>query len=346
MSLTIVVGGQFGSEGKGKVSAHIVLQEQVDVCVRCGGPNSGHSVLLDTKEKLVLRQLPVGVVRKETRLLIPAGAVVNPAILYDEIQRFGLGPDRVGVDRNALIMDEYDAVEERRREMNERISSTQSGTGAAVARRVMRGDRVKLAGNKNSEENWLRPFITNVVDECSTVIKNDGHVLIEGSQGFGLSLYHSDFYPKATSRDTSAAGALSEVGLSPLDVTDIVCVLRTFPIRVAGTQAGPLRNEISWAQVTQESKSPEDIEEYTSVTRLPRRVGRFDWLQVEKAIATNRPTKIAVMGVDYLNHGDRGKTKWADLSVKSMDFLTRIGSTFGPLGYIGTGPRLCDMINC
>ena len=66
-------------------------------------------------------------------------------------------------------------------------------------------------------------------------------VLVEGTQGSGLSVYHSTFYPKATSRDTNAAGFISEVGLSPRLVSEIVLVFRTFPIRVAGVQAGPLR---------------------------------------------------------------------------------------------------------
>ena len=77
-------------------------------------------------------------------------------------------------------------------------------------------------------------------------------IIIEGTQGFGLSLLHSKYYPFVTSRDTTAAAFVSEAGLSPLDVDDIVLVLRAFPIRVGGN-SGPLPNEIDWDTVTSES---------------------------------------------------------------------------------------------
>ena len=69
MSVWVVVGGQYGSEGKGKVSAIITLQEQIDICIRCGGPNSGHSFQKPDGELVLLRQLPTGFVRPQTRLL-------------------------------------------------------------------------------------------------------------------------------------------------------------------------------------------------------------------------------------------------------------------------------------
>src|SRR5229473_1674998 len=98
MSLWVVVGGQFGSEGKGKVSAFITKQENIDVCVRCGGPNSGHSFVDENGETIVLRQLPTGFVNPSTRLLIPAGALIDPGVLKDEIQFLRLGPERIGID--------------------------------------------------------------------------------------------------------------------------------------------------------------------------------------------------------------------------------------------------------
>jgi adenylosuccinate synthase len=100
---------------------------------------------------------------------------------------------------------------------------------------------------------WLRKLLTDVSTEINDGLDQRRNVLIEGTQGFGLSLYHSDHYPKTTSRDTSAAGFLSEVGVSPRLVTDIVVVFRTFPIRVAGAQAGPLGDEITWEQIRAES---------------------------------------------------------------------------------------------
>lgn len=340
MSLYIVVGGQFGSEGKGKVAAHIVQKESIDICVRCGGPNSGHSFLLDNGERVLLRQLSVGVINPKTRLLIPAGAIVNLPLLFDEIKRFNLDASRVGIDKNATVLTEDDIASENQSNLGQRLSSTLSGTGAALSRRVMRTART--VNDIKFSESWLQPLVTNVASECNDALDVKKSVLIEGTQGFGLSLYHSEFYPKTTSRDTSAAWMLSEVGLSPLQVSEIICVFRTFPIRVAGSQAGPL-NDITWEEVQKESGSPEKLEEYTSVTRRIRRVGRFDFGQALKAVKANRPTKIAMMGFDYINFEDRGKRKFQQLSDKSTSHLETF-KELGHIAYLGTGPKLTDMI--
>ena len=92
MSLWVVVGGQFGSEGKGKVSAFIAKQENIDICIRCGGPNSGHSFVNEEGKTIILRQLPTGFVNEGARLLIPAGALVDPVVCRNEIESLGLSP--------------------------------------------------------------------------------------------------------------------------------------------------------------------------------------------------------------------------------------------------------------
>src|SRR3989442_13841591 len=81
MSLWVIVGGQYGSEGKGKVSAFIARQENIDICVRCGGPNSGHSFVYENGKNIVLRQLPTAFTNPRTRLLIPAAALTDPQAL-------------------------------------------------------------------------------------------------------------------------------------------------------------------------------------------------------------------------------------------------------------------------
>lgn len=341
MSLWVVMGGQYGSEGKGKVSALIAEQEGIDICVRCGGPNSGHSFLMDDGSRILLRQLPTAVIRPLTRLLIPAGALVDLAVLRKEIGDFGLDARRVGVDRNAMIIEEADRDTEERLGMRERLSSTLSGVGSAVARRALRRPDVMLAGQ--IDEPWLKSLITDVAKECNRALDGGKKVLIEGTQGFGLSLYHSEYYPKTTSRDTCASGFLSEVGLSPLRVNEIVMVFRTFPIRVAGEQAGLLHNEIDWETVQRESQYPTNIREYTSVTEKLRRVSRFDWHLARRAVDLNRPTHLAVMGLDYLDYGDYRKTNRSELGEKSVEFLQRFEIEIGRIGYLGTGPGLHDL---
>ena len=157
-----------------------------------------------------------------------------------------------------MFIEDHDRDTERNLQLRERLSSTLCGVGAAVARRVLRGADVVLAQNAVARYGWLEPYLTDVSDEVNRALDQGLKVLVEGTQGFGLSLYHSAEYPKATSRDTTAAGFLSEVGISPRLVTEIVVVFRTFPIRVAGTQAGRFREEIDWATVRSErSNIPE-----------------------------------------------------------------------------------------
>ena len=324
MSLWVVVGGQFGSEGKGKVSAFIAKHEDIGICVRCGGPNSGHSFVDDSGKTVLLRQLPTGFVNPRTRLLIPAGALIDLTVLKQEIDWLSLPTSRIGIDRHCFIIQEQDREKERLLGLRERLSSTLCGVGAAQSRRVLRTDDALLAKDVLDAHPWLRPHLTDVSAEVNDNLDAGEKVLIEGTQGFGLSLYHSGHYPKTTSRDTTAAGFLSEVGVSPRLVTEIVLVFRTFPIRVAGWQAGPLKDEISWEQLRDESGYPHEIQERTSVTNKVRRVGRFDWQLARAASRCNRPTRIAITGLDYLDHGSYGCVRPDYLTARTKLFLREV----------------------
>jgi adenylosuccinate synthase len=245
-----------------------------------------------------------------------------------------------------MVIDAADCERERRIGLRERLSSTLCGVGSAVSRRALRTDDVQLAAHAARNHEWLRPLITDVSAETNAAVDKGGKVLVEGTQGSGLSLYHSEFYPKATSRDTNAAGFLSEVGLSPRLVSEIVLVFRTFPIRVAGSQAGPLHEEITWEQLQVESGSPVPLHEYTSVTHKLRRLGRFDWEVARHAVRLNRPTKIAINFLDYLDYGNRGASNWNGLTSGGRVFVESLEAACGaPAVWLGTGPRLADNLN-
>jgi adenylosuccinate synthase len=347
MSLWVVVGGQFGSEGKGKVSAFVTQQEDIDICVRCGGPNSGHSFVNEKGETVILRQLPTGFVRNQTRLLIPAGGLIDPDVLKDEIKKLRIAADRVGVDPNCFVIDAKDSENERALRLQERLSSTLCGVGSAVARRALRAQDARLAKDVLDQHPWLEDLIVKhgVSAEINAGLDSEKKVLIEGTQGFGLSLYHSSHYPYCTSRDTTAAGFLSEVGVSPLRVTEIVVVFRTFPIRVAGIQAGPLKDEIDWKTIRRESGYPHELEELTSVTRKVRRVGRFDWELAQSAVLVNGPTRLAVNGLDYLDYQNSSVDDYEELSSRARTFTEELEwRTRTPVSFLGVGPSLGEMI--
>lgn len=341
MSLWVVVGGQFGGEGKGKISAFLTRQEEIDICIRCGGPNSGHTFVAENGSTVLLRQLPTGYIRPKTRLLIPAGALIDLEVLKYELDSLRLDPKRVGVDRNAMIIEQSDRERESQLQLRDRLSSTLCGVGSAVARRALRGADVNLAGQFAQKVRWLGDLITDVSEEANTALDCGKKVLVEGTQGFGLSLYHTNCYPKATSRDTTSAAFLSEVGLSPCLVTEIVLVFRTFPIRVAGDQAGPLYNEITWEALQSESGYPYPIQEMTTVSRKVRRIGRFDWGLAKRAVSMNRPTKIAINGLDYFDFSNRHVRCFEKLTYSAKSFLARMEQDLQvPVWFWGTSPNL------
>ena len=150
-------------------------------------------------------------------------------------------------------------------------------------------------------------------------------VVVEGTQGFGLSLLDGGYWPKATSRPTTAAAALAEAGLSPVDVDDVTMVIRSFPIRVSG-KSGPLVKEITWEEVAAHTgQRTEELREYTTVTGRLRRVGKFDADLVRRALDTNRPTRLALNHLDYIGpESDLGNE-----SSKLAQFIRRTESCLG-----------------
>ncbi len=334
MSLTIVVGGQFGSEGKGKICSY--LARETDLAIRAGGPNSGHTVHHQGKI-YQLQQIPSTFINPASSLGIAAGAVIDLPILLREIELCDVS-DRLSVDPAAMVIDQTDSAREA--DLKTRIGSTTSGTGAAIARKVLRGPDVRLA--KDYPE--LRPYLKPVSELANASLDRGKRVLIEGSQGVGLSLHHGP-YPYVTSRDTTPGALCSEVGVSPLLVTDVLMVLRTFPIRVSGN-SGPLPDEIDWDTVTKESGSQKPLLERTTVTKHVRRVARFSWDVVEKSIQLARPTQIALNFVDYLDARNLGVTDYDALSRRSRAFIQQLNERLRvKISFLGTGPEVDSVVD-
>ncbi len=331
MPVTVIVGGQFGSEGKGKTAHFFACEAQADVVVRVGGSNSGHTVIDASGNPIILRQLPTASIIPHVYCVLCAGSYIDTSVLLKEIERVGLIPERLLIDPNAMIITDSEQQQEQSNQLRVRIGSTLSGTGAAVGRRIERSESVKLA----KDEPLLKAYIKSVVPFMREFLDNGKRIIIEGTQGFGLSLVHSPDYPYVTSRDTTASAFLSEAGLSPLDVDQIVLVLRAFPIRVAGN-SGYLPNEIDWDTVSLESGSKRSIIEYTSVTGLVRRVARFHPEVVRKAIMVNQPTHIVMNHLDYI---DASSTDFNQPSEKVASFIRNIESMIGlPIDYLGFSP--------
>jgi adenylosuccinate synthase len=329
--VTIVVGGQFGSEGKGKVALFLSAEMGAKIAIRVGGPNSGHTVIGPNGRRCILRQLPTASLIPSVTTVLPPGSYIRVETLRAELAMTGASTERVIVDPKAVVIDDADIESEAATGIRRAIGSTGTGIGAAAVRRIGRVGRPTFASDV--------PELSHLVRDSGPLLRKalsrNERIVLEGTQGFGLSVLHSPFYPYVTARDTTAAGFLSEAGLSPLDVDDVVLVLRAFPIRVPGT-SGPLPNEVDWTLVTEESGSDEPILERTSVTNTVRRVARFDQAIVNRAVQANDPTRLVLNHLDHIDSRCRDAHRLTD---KADWFVSRVESALNrKVDYAGTGP--------
>lgn len=334
MGVSVVIGGQFGSEGKGKVARYYARKYQASSVIRVGGINSGHTVIDGNGQPVIFRTLPTAAIDHEVNCILPAGSYFDVDMLFEEIKMAGISPSKVKIHPNAAIITPEQVQMERDAELTRRLGSTASGTGACVAMRVMRDKRFVRA----KDVKRLEPFICDVDGFLRQELLHGHEVLIEGTQGFGLSNLHSTYFPKATSRDTSAAGFLSEVGLSPFDVSHIIMVIRSYPIRVAG-DSGELPREISWDRVTDMAGWDTPIKEYTSVTKKERRVGMFDPDVVLRAIRANRPDQIVLNHLDYIPGPSEAVGEERTAFVEKIQKILR-----NKITHVGLGPNsICSI---
>lgn len=299
-----LVGAQLGSEAKGLVVPHIA--DQFSVHIRTGGPNAGHTIY-HQGEKFIGRSIPCGWVNPDASLVIGPGAVIDTNVLAEEIamiEKAGYKVrHRLWIDKNAGIITDAQHHGEGGVEgyAHRAIGSTGEGVGLARIARISRqsildphNELFKFVRAEDSTEllNIVSPFaVIDTVTWVNTLIDSGANVLLEGTQGSGLSLIHGP-WPYCTSADTNAGQFAVDAGISPSLVTETILVARTFPIRVAGN-SGPLPNETTFAAIGQ-------AEEVTTVTKKIRRIAEWDSAVVRKAVTLNRPAKIVITFMNYL----------------------------------------------
>jgi len=321
----VLVGGQFGSEGKGQIVAY--LAPEYDCLVRVGGPNAGHKVFAEP-EPDVFHILPSGTVKNDkAKIILGPGAVVRKDILLDEISRFNIyDPKRLIIDPNVTIITENDMHFEKQ---FDKIGSTAQGVGKATAENI-------LSRLKNSDKHKakhcaeLTQYIGSSHEALERLFSHGKKVLLEGTQGTHLSLHHG-LYPYVTSRDTTAGGCLAEAGIAAHRVRKIIMVARTYPIRVqsplSGTSGGFESDELTLEEISLRSKIPiEELSktETTSTTKKKRRIAEFSWALFRKACELNSPTDIALTFVDYLNVANRDARRFDQLTPQTIQFIEEI----------------------
>ncbi len=352
MTVCAVVGGQFGSEGKGAVVGHIAKEYRHHV--RVGAANAGHTIYTARydqpgMQKHVMQQLPCAAyANPEAELYIGPGAQISADIFYDEMQLLrkwrearGMSPwPAIYVDPRAHVIQDIHIRTEQRSGLAERIGSTSTiakeGIGAAQASRVMRDESCCQA--RDYYDDASSTVMLDVPRRLNAVASERQSILLEGTQGTGLSLT-TGYFPYTTSRNTTAAGLCADTGIAPRSLDRVILVVRSYPIRVAGT-SGPFgagSSEISWSDI-----GVDEEKERTTVTKKVRRVATFSFHQVYEAAQINGATEIALMFADYLDptiagvHGiDPGYIKG-----RVGEFVDEIEESIGvPVSYVGTGPH-------
>ena len=330
MPCTVIAGGFWGDEGKGKIISYLALKEPLDFCVRTGSVNAVHTIWYKGK-RYALHMVAGGFVHEKCRLLIGAGANVDVKQFLEEVEATNV-KKRIGVDNQASIIEEKHSTQDKSNaHLKQVVGTTGRGVGPAIEERVRR--TAKLARDVPE----LKTYLTDVSAEVNDAIDEDKKVLLEGTQGLMLSLFHGT-YPYVTGRDTSAAAICSEAGVGPTKISDVLVVLKTFITRVG---AGPLPGEIS-----KEEAQKRGWFETAAGTGRDRRSAPFSFELAKKAVAINGATQIALTKLDCVFPACQGAKTYSMLSSEAKAFVNDVEKRTGvPVALIGTGPEALDIID-
>lgn len=334
MTCSILVGGAWGDEGKGKCITYLCYNDKPDIIARAGvGPNAGHSVQFKG-DKYGLRLIPSGFFHEKARLLIGAGVLVDPGVFMHELDYLDKYhvKGRTFVDYRCAIIEEKHKERDRASDyLSKKIGSTGTGCGPANA------DRVNRIVKRAEEIPEIKDYLTDVPEEVNESLDDGKDVFIEGSQGFGLSLYYGT-YPFVTSKDTTASTFAADVGVGPTRVDDVIVVFKSYITRVG---EGPFKTEIS-----EEEAEKMGLEEYGTVTGRRRRIGTFDMDLVKEACMINGATQLALTCVDKIFRECERVKDYSKLSGEVKRFIEDIETeTKVPVTIISTGPDLADTID-
>jgi adenylosuccinate synthase len=276
--------------------------------------------------------VPAGFLNPKTRLIISAGANVHIGQFQKEMELTKADPKMMGIDQNASIIEAKHSEQDKASAVNKGIGTTGWGVGPALEERVRR--TAKLA--KDMPE--LKQYLCDGIQEVNDGLDEGKSVILEGTQGFMLSLFLSGGYPYVTGRDTGASAIASEAGVGPTRVDDVIIVYKSFITRVG---AGPLPGEIS-----KEEALKRNWFETAAGTGRDRRSAPFDFELAKKTARINGATQAAMTKLDVLFPAIKGARKFEDMTKEAKDFIKEVEKRTGvPVTLIGTGPEALDIID-
>ena len=316
MPTKVVLGLQYGDEGKGKVVDQLV-ENWADVVVRFqGGDNAGHTIYDEAGEKYVLHSLPTGVLKNNVQNVIARGCVVNPINIMKEIKQLSLTPKNLMISTGCPAILPYH-IEEDKAKYQTKIGTTAKGIGPAYSDYYSRNglmlrdvcydfDKhkdfivkklVETSNNTLSDDDIitqiitlreacfaLAPYLTETIEMyLQDMYAQNKNIVLEGAQGWGLDIW-SDFYPNVTSSSPSVGGAIISTGLSHIQIDEVIGIAKIYKTRVG---SGPFPTEVHDIDEIRQK-----LGEYGATTARPRRIGWLDLDELKEACQKN--------GVDHL----------------------------------------------
>lgn len=333
MSAKIVVGTQWGDEGKGRVTH--VLAKDAKAVVRCtGGNNAGHTIVANG-EKFAMHLLPSAIIREEVQCIIGNGVVIDPAVLINEIKQInarGFSTDNLFIsDRAHVILPHHRTLDNLQEALkgDNKIGTTGRGIGPAYAEKCSRtGIRicdlydketfikqltssaktnncifaangipdidVEAVWNEYSEyADFLKKHVCDSSYMIHNILRNKENIVLEGAQAMYLDIDHGT-YPYVTSSNPIASGACTGSGIGPTYITDVIGILKGYTSRVG---EGPFPTE-------QNNEIGDTIRElgheYGTTTGRPRRCGWLDLVMIKQAVDTNGITGLCINHIDTI----------------------------------------------
>ena len=333
----IVVGIQWGDEGKGKIVDNLAQNYDI-VCRSAGGHNAGHTIIVNGK-KYALHLIPSGVLNPKAINIIGNGVVVNPASLIEELSQFDNLEGKLFISSKAHLNLDYHSLIDIAKENlkgDKAIGTTKKGIGPAYADKISRvGFRVEellkpdsliekileyfeqnkvifkaldiklpdkntLTTQIHQYSNELSKYIIDTTHYLWEAIDKDKKILLEGAQGTMLDIDHGT-YPYVTSSNTVSSGALTGLGLNPKDAGKITGIVKAYTTRVGN---GPFVTE----DLGQDGKKMAEVgKEFGTTTGRQRRCGWFDAVAVKYASRLNGCDELALMKLDVLDGFEKVK---------------------------------------
>jgi len=335
---TVIVDAFWGDAGKGAVGAWMGYILNAKMALRgCGGPGAEHGIFFEGKY-LKTNQLPLSFLLQGCNIAIGPGTAVDPVKLFQEIKRFRLKPNQVRIDpRCPIVTQEHIRLEKESANMK-KIGSTFSGMGRCMSDAVL---RTAVLAKDAPKLSMFIGDVPNLVNE----VASKHNVILESSQGFGLSRYFG-VNNYVTSVDVTTGSVIAGVGLDWRLLRKVVLVVKALPTR-EGT--GPMGNV---EEFTTEEMENLGIIEVSSIVnpetgkhQIRRKAKSIDWDILKKAALVNGATEVALTFAEHFDPEVNNVTKWSMLTKKVKDLIGKIEKvTNAPVTVVNTGKPFTSFV--